>query len=126
MTAKAPARPSRRPKEMKMACALGTPDIPVADLQPETFERVKTIVTQYLPGLADAPTRIHAQNCGCEGRDHVCPCSQLGIKAAPAEGQQTMVVTLSKHVPDGRRTHVHYARLTLDSTGKVLKLAVSR
>jgi hypothetical protein len=123
---KSPARPSRRPKDMKVACALGAASIPVDELQPETFDRVKTIVSQYLPGLADAKAQVHSQHCGCEGRDHTCPCSQLGMKSAPADGQQTVVVTLSKHVPDSGRDHVHFARLTLDSTGKVLKLAVSR
>jgi hypothetical protein len=48
------------------------------------------------------------------------------MKSVPAEGQQTVVVTLSKSIPDGGRKHVNFARLTLDSTGKVLKLAVSR
>jgi tetratricopeptide (TPR) repeat protein len=123
---KAPSRPSRRPKDMKVACALGAANVPVDELQPETFDRVKTIVSQYLPGLADAKAQVHSQHCGCEGSDHVCPCSQLGMKSAPADGQQTVVVTLSKHIPDGGRDHVHFARLTLDSTGKVLKLAVSR
>jgi len=123
---KAPSRPSRRPKDMKVACALGDANIPVDELQPETFDRVKTIVSQYLPGLADAKAQVHSQHCGCEGSDHLCPCSQLGMKSAPTEGQQTVVVTLSKHIPDGGRNHVHFARLTLDSTGKVLKLAVSR
>ena len=79
-----------------------------------------------MPGLADAKAQVHSQHCGCEGSDHLCPCSQLGMKSAPTDGQQTVVVTLSKHIPDGGRNHVHFARLTLDSTGKVLKLAVSR
>ena len=123
---KAPSRPSRRPKDMKVACALGAANVPVDELQPETFDRVKAIVSQYLPGLADAKAQVHSQHCGCDGSDHLCPCSQLGMKSAPAEGQQTVVVTLSKHIADGGRKHVHFARLTLDSTGKVLKLAVSR
>jgi Flp pilus assembly protein TadD len=126
-SAKSPVRPARRPKDMKIACALGAPNIPVADLQPETLERVKTIVAQYLPGLEEASTAVHSQHCGCDGRDHNCPCSQLGVKAVQAaESPQTLVVTLSKHAPAGDRNHVHFARLTLDSTGKVLKLAVSR
>jgi tetratricopeptide (TPR) repeat protein len=126
MTPKAPARASRRPKDIKVACALGAASVPADELQPETFARVKTIVAQYLPGLADAAAQVHAQHCGCDGRDHSCPCSQLGMKAGPGDGAQTVVVTLSKHIPDGGRKHVHFARLTLDSTGKVLKLAVSR
>jgi hypothetical protein len=123
---KAPSRPSRRPKDMKVACALGAGKVPAEELQPEAFARVKTIVAQYLPGMADASAQVHAQHCGCEGNDHLCPCSQLGMKSVPAEGQQTVVVTLSKSIPDGGRKHVNFARLTLDSTGKVLKLAVSR
>jgi hypothetical protein len=111
---------------MKVACALGAANTPAAELEPETFARVKTIVSQYLPGLEDAAAKVHAQHCGCDGKDHQCPCSQLGMKAAPAEASQTVVVTLSKQIPDGGRKHVHFARLTLDSTGKVLKLAVSR
>jgi hypothetical protein len=111
---------------MKVACALGSENMPLDSLQPETYDRVKTIVAQYLPGLADASAQIHAQHCGCDGRDHSCPCSQLGLKSAPADARQTMVVTLSKQIPDGGRRHLHIARLTLDTTGKVLKLAVSR
>jgi hypothetical protein len=37
-----------------------------------------------------------------------------------------MVITLSKTVPEGGRRHAHFARLTLDPGGKVLKLAISR
>jgi hypothetical protein len=37
-----------------------------------------------------------------------------------------MVITLSKKIPDGKRQHPHFARLTLDPEGKVMKLAVSR
>ncbi len=125
-SAKSPTRPGRRPKDMKVACALGSENIPLDSLQPETYERVKTIVAQYLPGLADASAQIHTQHCGCDGRDHACPCSQLGLKSAPVEARQTMVVTLSKQIADGDRRHLHIARLTLDTTGKVLKLAVSR
>ncbi|HMK09672.1 MAG TPA: C25 family cysteine peptidase, partial [Anaerolineales bacterium] len=123
---KSPIRAARRPKDIKVACALGPASVPAAELQPETFDRVKTIVSQYLPGLADATAQVHSQHCGCDGRDHLCPCSQLGMKSAPGDGQQTIVVTLAKQFPDGDRRHSHFARLTLDSTGKVLKLAVSR
>jgi len=126
VAAKAPSRPSRRPKDMKVACALGTPQMGMADLEPETHARIKSIVAQYLPGLADGAAQVHAQHCGCDGRGHLCPCSQLGMKGAPGDAQQAMVVTLSKQTPVGQTRHVHFARLTLDSTGKVLKLAVSR
>jgi hypothetical protein len=50
----------------------------------------------------------------------------LSINKAPHSAQSTLVVTLSKQVPDGQRHHPHFARLTLDENGKILKLAVSR
>jgi hypothetical protein len=39
---------------------------------------------------------------------------------------EALVVTLSKHVSDGSVIHPHFARMTLDHGGKVIKLAVSR
>lgn len=119
-------RRSSRPTQMKTACALGGRDLTEDEIQSEAFGRIKSIVAQYLPGLSDAECHIHSQHCGCEGQDHTCPSHQLGIKAGPAEGRQTYVVTFSKQIPSGSRSHSHFARLTLDRSGKVLKLAVSR
>jgi tetratricopeptide (TPR) repeat protein len=115
-----------RPTAMKVVCALGGPQRSVRDLDPAAYARVKSIVSQYLPGLVDATARVHAQHLGCDGRDHVCPTNQLGMKASGGTGRETVVVTLTKHVPGVGPKHVHYARLTLDAAGKVLKLAVSR
>lgn len=115
-----------RPAAMKVVCALGGPERPVAELDPAAFERVKSIVSQYLPGLADASGRIHTQHFGCDGRDHNCPAAQLGVKSTSPAGRDTVVVTLTKQVQGAGIKHIHFARLTLDAAGKVLKLAVSR
>jgi hypothetical protein len=123
---KSVVRRSSRPTQMKTACALGGPDVAEEAIQSEALGRIKSIVAQYLPGLSDAECHIHPQHCGCDGEGHTCPSHQLGIKVGPAEGTQTYVVTFSKQVPSGNRFHAHYARLTLDPSGKVLKLAVSR
>jgi hypothetical protein len=48
------------------------------------------------------------------------------VKGILPKGRETVVVTMSKQFPEGDRRHAHFVRLTLDSTGKVLKLAVSR
>ncbi|MCX6072376.1 MAG: hypothetical protein NTU91_16225, partial [Chloroflexi bacterium] len=80
----------------------------------------------YLPGMIDAETRVHTQHCGCSGQGHSCPTSQLGSKQAGYTDAGTTVVTLSKAISEGDRRHARYARLTLDASGKVLKLAVSR
>ena len=123
---KSVVRKVTRPTSMKVVCALGGPERKVGDLDPLALDRVKSIVSQYLPGLSDASTRVHAQHLGCDGRDHACPAAQLGLKNTSPAGRDTVVVTLTKQVQSGGAKHVRFARLTLDAAGKVLKLAVSR
>jgi tetratricopeptide (TPR) repeat protein len=119
-------RRTSRPKQLKTACALGGPERTKDDLDAATTERVRAIVTQYLPGMQDASACYHTQHCGCDGEGHACPTHQLGNKQVGGSGGQTMVITLSKTVPEDGRRHAHFARLTLDPGGKVLKLAISR
>ena len=67
----------------------------------------------------------------CLGTDHTCPTAQLartgkaGAKTGSTAGATT-VVTLSKSIRSSSRLHPHYARLTLDANGAVVKVAVSR
>lgn len=131
LSEKIAVRKSAKPSAMKTACALGGPKRAGEDLDPATYDRVKSIVAQYLPGMGDASYRVHAQHCGCDGEDHTCPTHQLGIKALASQGPDTMVVTLAKEIMSpskdaGALRHARFARLTLDSSGRVLKLAVSR
>jgi tetratricopeptide (TPR) repeat protein len=122
---KAFARRRPRPALPTMACALGGECGPVATLDPASVEKVRLVVAQYLPGMANAASKIHRQRCGCDGKDHVCLAHATGVKAA-VSGPETTVVTLSKQVDAGDIRHKHFARLTLDRTGRILKLAVSR
>jgi len=124
--AKAVVRGTRRPIEMKTTCALGGQDLLQSGADPFAAERVRAIVSQYLPGMADAECHVRAQHAGCAEGDHQCPTQQLGVKLMAGAVAETTVVTFSKQVQDGARRHPHYARLTLDRGGKVLKLAVSR
>lgn len=119
-------RKSSRPTLMKTACALGGPVLKPEDLEPLMMSKVRSIVSSYLPGMSDAICRIHPQRHACNGTDHNCPTHQLSMNKIPQGAQPTLVVTLSKQVPDGQRHHPHFARLTLDEQGKILKLAVSR
>lgn len=119
-------RRTTRPRTMNTSCALGECDISIDELEPTTLERVKSIVAQYLPGMAQAEYRLHSQRWECSGGDHECPTHQLGIKAAPRQGQRGIVVTLARHISIGPHNHQHFARVTLDDRGKILKLAVSR
>jgi hypothetical protein len=117
-------RSSKRPATMKTACALGGPDLLTDDSYSQTAERVHSIVAQYLPTMADAECSIRDQHSGCDHDDHCCPSQQIGMKVAGEN--EALVVTLSKHVSDGSVIHPHFARMTLDHGGKVIKLAVSR
>jgi hypothetical protein len=116
----------------------------------ETLAYVKTIVEQYLPGMEDARLTLCQEQAGCQGKNHSCPSSRLGAKAQPADSPQRRVVVLSKDVAEplfaqagggepkpadlssGKveanciRVHHHFARLTLDEMGQLVKLAVSR
>lgn len=119
-------RHAKRPLAVNTACAIGGPPLSQEDLDPATLGTVKSIVSRYLPGMIDAEYRIHRQRHICQGDDHACPTHQLGAKSGRQANGQKTVVTLAKSVPEGARRHTHYARLTLDDSGKVLKLAVSR
>jgi hypothetical protein len=126
VTAKGVIRKVTRPTSMKVVCALGGPQRSVQDLDPAAVARVKSIVSQYLPGLSEATARVHDQHFGCDGRDHACCANQLGMKSSAGPGRETVVVTLTKTARGTGPKHVRFARLTLDASGKVLKLAVSR
>jgi hypothetical protein len=119
-------RRSVRPTTMKTACALGAANIPEEDLSPVTMKRIEHIVAQYLPGMQEAVCTIHNQHIECSGADHACPSQHVHHKSAQQSPSGAMVITLSKQTADGQRTHPHFARLTLDPQGKVMKLAVSR
>jgi tetratricopeptide (TPR) repeat protein len=127
LTGKVITRHMTRPGEFKTACALGECCPPEgSELDGTSTDRVRNIVSHYLPGMADAQARVHSQHCGCSGQGHTCPTSQLGSKQAGYTDVGTTVVTLSKAISEGDRRHARYARLTLDPSGKVLKLTVSR
>lgn len=119
-------RRTSRPTQMKTVCTLGDSDLIQGNIESIDLQRVKAIVSQYLPGMADAQCRIRTQHFGCDGIDHLCPSHQLGIKQATTSRKNNLVFTFSKSVHDGALNHPHFARLTLDANGKVLKLAVSR
>lgn len=115
------ARPT---SSMKTACALGGPDLLTTDPDSATADRIRSLVSQYLPSMSDAECSARGQHSGCSCDDHCCPSQQVGMKTAAADSG--MVVTLSKKVIDGATVHPHFARVTLDTDGKVTKLAISR
>ncbi len=92
----------------------------------ETMAKIKQVVEPYLPGLSTAQvhySRIHTE---CSGKNHTCPTSEIHLSKKPQPRSGRMVVSMSKSVTSASLTHSHYARVTLDSRGKMVKLAVSR
>jgi len=96
-------------------------------LTPEAVSRIKSVVAQYLPGMRDAQWRVAHSHAECTAR-HNCPTAHLAkFQKSPVRHKpNTTVVTLSKTLHANARAHSHYARVTLDENGAVVKLAVSR
>lgn len=93
----------------------------------EVLQEVKRTVEAYLPGLDDADFIISEGHLECAGENHQCPTAQLGLKMPQQnEAADRTVVTVSKQVKYSQKVHHHYARVTLNSKGKPIKLAVSR
>jgi len=90
------------------------------------IEDVKAIVSQYLPGLEHSDISVSLQHAQCDGKDHRCPTAELGKDVRQAKRADMFVVTISKDVRSAHRLHHHYARVTVNSEGKVMKLAISR
>ena len=84
-------------------------------------------MAQYLPGMSDAKWRVAYSHAQCVSK-HNCPTAQLAKfqKSALKRAPHTTVVTLSKTFLAKDRVHPHYARVTLDENGALMKLAVSR
>jgi len=82
---------------------------------------VKKAVEKYLPGLQNA--QMHINKSPSESGDHLNESSTV-TKTADSE---RYVVTLKKsYEQDQLAPHHHYARLTFDKKGKLVKFATSR
>lgn len=120
-------RHQERPVTPSTACALGD-DCVVEPVQGGiSVQAARAIVARYLPGMRDSICRIRPQQPICAGEGHFCPSQQLGSKSTAYPGPAgTLVVTFERRVQEGHRSHAHFARLTVERGGKMLKLAVSR
>jgi len=110
-------------------------------ITPQLLMQVKKIVEDYLPGMSGAYVSIRPRQDGKYQARTRKP-RPAGItqrwrgkaKTKPGENPaknvaQSQVVILHKQVPENGnqgRLHDHYARLTLNERGKLVKLVVSR
>jgi hypothetical protein len=114
------------PKDIQTVCdraSMANCDEPVPA---EITSYVKQLVSNYLPGMSDAELTYTAEKVSCKANGHVCPTSQFHTKANPSQNRGRHLVTLSKQVAGSQRAHLQVARLTLDASGKLVKMAVSR
>jgi hypothetical protein len=92
----------------------------------ETMAKIKQAVEPYLPGLSNAEMHYSRVHMECSGKNHTCPTSEIHLKGKPQARSGKMMVSISKSVLSANRTHSHFARVTLDGKGRMVKLAVSR
>lgn len=88
----------------------------------QVVAQVKQMVREYLPGIESAEVKILS----CAPSEKTS--SQKAGKNAQTEAEMPgkYVIAVSKEVPYARSVHRHYAKATIDSQGKVVKLVVSR
>ncbi len=97
----------------------------------ETISHLKSIVSQYLPGMDDAEVRVAHEHQRCAVLGKKCACGQqcqfskIAAKKQAAVKAQRRVVMLNKTFEHAQRKHTQYARLTLDDRGKIIKMVVS-
>lgn len=101
-------------------------------LPAEVLSAVKQVVASYLPGMLDAQATFSTERAVCAAHGHECPTSQLGCgcgangKSGSVKTPERRLVVLSKSFEKAGLIHPQFARLTLDSRGKLVKVVVSR
>ncbi|MEX1071910.1 MAG: C25 family cysteine peptidase, partial [Anaerolineales bacterium] len=95
----------------------------IGELPSDALATVKSIVQDYLPGMQGSQATISHEHLNCDG--HNCNLPHHNSKVAGLMPSRSLV-TLSKKVQGAEHMHPHYARITMDAQGKVVKLAVSR
>jgi tetratricopeptide (TPR) repeat protein len=80
----------------------------------QVMKEIKMILEPYLPGLDDVEVHMLEQRMRVNGKD------------AKNVSEENIVVTVSKEVHMSHHIHRHYARVTLNKQGKMVKLAISR
>jgi hypothetical protein len=89
----------------------------------KAIANAKEVASQYLPGIEYAEVHIHSQHV----RTHASPVVGAGKSTSnQMRPSSRVVVSFSKQIDFEQHIHRQYASVTLDSQGKVVKLAISR
>ena len=131
------------PEHIRIVCDRSIDSLDSQGPIPEdVLASVKQVVARYLPGMAGANLAYTQERETCSGRlcqnwkgeatSSPLPCQLCTPAEAQAENRSRSLpkpnrrlVTLSKPVSGAQGVHLHFARLTLDAQGKLVKLVVS-
>ena len=89
-----------------------------------TLSDVKRLVARYLPGAGSFDVRVNRAQVGCNCGSADCLAGRHGTKSA--FNPERTVYTVRNTVQLSQYTQRQYARVTVDKSGKITKLAVSR
>lgn len=86
----------------------------------------KQAVSPYLPGLDRADISISQQQFTSEVKTHRGGIAFLGRKQVQKQFADRTIVIFKRQVKMGGHNHTHYARVTMNNEGKLMKMAFSR
>lgn len=92
----------------------------------EVLEEVKKSLERYLPGIEDANVSFIQQFAGYQEFDNNGIVDKKTKKNIKLEKTGNVVVSVKKSVDTANRQHHHFARVTIDQQGNMVKLALSR
>lgn len=116
----------KKSMDIKTVCdRMDSDDCQPRRISSEMLLEVKHLVEPYLPGLDDAEIFVSQHNNPAYSNKDFENWIHNPKEKQVATKNRTLV-TVSKQVQASRYVHQHYARITLDDEGKVLKLAISR
>lgn len=115
-----------QPAVVKTICDRDGETTELRETYGETIAKAKEILADFLPGLDNADVRVSQQHSVCNGKDHNCPNHELGKQVQNAKASNRTVLVFSKELPVMNGKMTQFARLTMDPSGKLVKMSISR
>jgi tetratricopeptide (TPR) repeat protein len=114
-------------ESLNIVCEGNSLQLDPPNLSKDILSELKQIVEMYLPGLDDAEIKAESQHKYKKPEMIMNENgTQLEIKSTQKEPTGKVVVSFKKNIKSLQQNHIHYAKATIDSTGKMIKLAISR
>lgn len=90
------------------------------------LQHARQAVSPYLPGMDRAEVSVSLQQFLVEGKNHRGGEAAQNRKASQKQTADRTVVIFRRQVRMGEHDHIHYARVTMNRDGKLMKMAISR